>query len=106
VGLRATIHQRGAEAFVALGGEFCTVSVPQLGAIFNHLHSRGCRRYVVDLTGLSPMPPALHKRLSGILGLLPGIAGHLSESCAVRHLADSPAARPQPGCGVLSIARR
>lgn len=98
MGLRATIHQSYQEAIIALGGELKTTNFAQIHAIVKHLHGRGCRKFIVDLTALAPMSLTTQRRLQSAFGQLPAPVGQVPEYRAVRLLADYPTARPQPGC--------
>lgn len=84
---------------VAFGGELQASNFGQIRAIFSHLHSRGCRHFVVDITALEPMSRPLHRKLSALLGITQAATSRLQRDCALRLTADYPVARPQLGHG-------
>lgn len=96
MGLHATVHQEQSSAIISLGGQLQSSGMLQIRAILSHLYARGCRRFVIDLTKLAPVTPRQRRQLGALLGR--PLAIPPKTSCAVRRLADTSAARPQPGC--------
>jgi hypothetical protein len=96
MGLHASIHQDQASAIISLGGTLRATGMVQLRAIVGHLHARGCRRFVLDLSKLTPVTPRQQRQLAALIGQ--PLFTPQAPSCAVRQLADASAARPQPGC--------
>lgn len=102
MGLHANIHQFGREVSIALQGKFRAPEATQLQAILVHFHNRGCRSFVLDLSGMAPMSSRAQAKLQKLIGQPQTPA--LIHGSAIRLLADPPAVRPQTGCGGVTIS--
>ncbi len=102
MGLHANIHQFGGEVSIALQGNFRAPEATQLHAILVHFHNRGCRSFVLDLSGMAPLNARARAALGKLIGQPQVQTRSLMEGSAIRLLADPPVARPQTGCGGLS----
>jgi hypothetical protein len=101
MGLHAQIHQVNRDVSIALTGEFRTPEFTQLHAILQHFHHRGCRRFLLDLSKVSPLTPAAEATLNRLIGNPQRSQTPELRGSAIRLLAESPAVPPQMGCGGL-----
>jgi len=104
VGLHAQIHQFDRDVTISLCGEFRSTELNQLQAILGHFHRRGCRRFVLDLSQIAPLTPDATRSLQRMIGSTGFSSTRMLRNSAIRLLADTPAARPQTGCGELSLS--
>jgi hypothetical protein len=103
MGLHANIHQFGREVSISLQGNFRAPEATQLQAILVHFHSRGCRSFVLDLSGMAPLNAKAQASLQKLIGQPQSPTHSIMQGSAIRLLADSPAVQPQTDCGGLSI---
>ena len=106
MGLHADIHQARLEVTIALHGKFRRGEFNQLRAILSHFRRRGCRTFIVDFSRTAPLGPAVQRSLRDIFGNAGLPPGRTLSNCAIRLSAETPAARPQTGCGepIFSVA--
>jgi hypothetical protein len=94
VGLHADIHQAHSEVTISLDGEFRKGEFDQLREILSHFRRRGCRTFVLDFTRAAPLGPALQRTLRDLFGDAELPPARPVANCAIRLLAEAPAARP------------
>jgi hypothetical protein len=97
MGLLAHIHQIGSEVTVSLRGQLRHPELVQLGAILAHFRHRGCRTFVVDFSRVEPLNAAANRTLQNLMGNYSDSASRTLPNCAIRSLADTPAARAKAG---------
>ncbi|MFZ5433302.1 MAG: hypothetical protein ACOZB3_05955 [Calditrichota bacterium] len=104
MGLHAHIHQANRDVLIALNGEIKGAEFDQLREILTHFQRRGCQRFVLDFSQIPPLTPAAKASLARLTGQ-PGFPSlQIRDSSAIRSHADTPAARPQTGCGDLCLS--
>jgi hypothetical protein len=106
MGLHADIHQARLEVTIALHGEFRKGEFDQLRAILSHFRRRGCRTFIVDFSRAAPLGPGVQRSLRNLFGHAGLPPARTLSNCAIRLSAETPAARPQTGCGepIFSVA--
>lgn len=104
MGLHADIHQLHREVTIALCGEFRKREFDQLRAIISHFQQRGCRTFVLDFSQTAPLSVGAKRSLQDLIGSAGFPALATLRNSAIRLLADTPAARPQTGCGEPSFS--
>lgn len=106
MGLHANIHQARREVTIALHGEFRAGEFDQLRAILSHFRRRGCRTFILDFSRTAPLGPGVRRSLRDLFGGAGLLPSRTLRNCAIRLLAETPAARPQTGCGepIFSVA--
>ncbi len=101
MGLTAHILQTHRSVRITVRGEIRQPELYQIEAILNHYVHRGCNQFQLDFTGAVVRQQAIRKGLRRMTGghLLGSglIAAAKERVSAVRLLADSLTARPQPG---------
>jgi hypothetical protein len=106
MGLHADIHQAHREVTIALHGEFRNGEFNQLRAILSHFRHRGCQTFILDFSRTAPLGPGVRRSLRDLFGGAGLPTSRTLRNCAIRLLAETPAARPQTGCGepIFSVA--
>lgn len=104
MGLHADIHQLHREVTISLSGEFRKGEFDQLRAIISHFQHRGCRSFVLDFSQTAPLNAGVRRSLQNLIGSAGFPALSTLHNSAIRLLADTPAARPQTGCGEPSFS--
>jgi hypothetical protein len=106
MGLHVNIHQARREVTIALHGEFRKGEFDQLREILSHFMRRGCRTFILDFSQTAPLGPGTRRTLRNLMGGAGLSSARTLRNCAIRLLADTPAARPQTGCGepLFSVA--
>lgn len=101
MGLHAHIHQSRRHVTIALTGQFRNGELDQIREIVAHFRRRGCSQIVLDLSRMKDTSSSVCASLARMTGRLTREAVPTQHNCAIRPQADTPAARPQTGCGDL-----
>lgn len=99
MGLHANIHQLNREVTISLCGEFRKGEFEQLRQILTHFQRRGCQTFVLDFRQAAPLSTAAKRSLQSLIGGAGFPRKRSIQNSAIRLLADTPAVRPQTGCG-------
>jgi hypothetical protein len=99
MGLHADIHQAHRVVTIALSGEFRKGEFDQLREILSHFRRRGCQAFILDFSHAAPLGPGVKRSLRHVFGDAELPPARTLSNCAIRLLAETPAARPQTGCG-------
>lgn len=101
MGLHAHIHQSHRNVTIALTGQFRNGELDQVREIIAHFRRRGCRRIVLDVSHMPNISSSVRASLDRLIRRPTREALASKRTCAIRPQADTPAARPQTGCGDL-----